>query len=57
MQCFPLTRPCTAAVHVVDFYLDDAREKERSHIFQLVRKKDPAADQLLQGYVREAMRE
>ncbi|KAF8879290.1 heme peroxidase [Infundibulicybe gibba] len=37
-----------AAVHVVDFYLDDKREKERIHLLQLHR--------LLRGYVREAMR-
>ena len=46
-----------AAVHVVDFYLDDVHEKERNHILQLVQKKDTSSDELLQGYVREAMRQ
>jgi hypothetical protein len=42
---------------VVDFYLDDQREKERAHILQLIGKRDSASEELLQGYVREAMRE
>ncbi|KAF8516240.1 heme peroxidase [Gautieria morchelliformis] len=39
-----------AAVHVVDFYLDDKRAKEKAQIVQLVQKQDPASDELLQGY-------
>jgi hypothetical protein len=45
-----------AAVHVIDFYLDDAREKERSHIIQLVNSQDAESTELLRGYVCEAMR-
>jgi len=45
-----------AAVQVVDFYLDDARTKEREHIVQLVRAKDLDSTALLRGYVCEAMR-
>ncbi|KAF8579879.1 heme peroxidase [Ramaria rubella] len=47
---------CQAAVHVVDFYFDDKREKQRAHIIELVQKKDGSGDELLRGYVREAMR-
>ena len=46
-----------AAVHVIDFYLDDARTQEREHIVQLVRSKDNESTALLRGYVCEAMRE
>ena len=45
-----------AAVHVIDFYLDDAQEKERNHIIQLVNGEDNDNGELLRGYVREAMR-
>ena len=45
-----------AAVHVVNFYLDDARAKERAVIVDLVKKTDEASGELLRGYVREAMR-
>jgi hypothetical protein len=45
-----------ASVHVIDFYLDDAREKERKHIVQLCNSKDAQSAELLLGYVREAMR-
>jgi linoleate 10R-lipoxygenase len=45
-----------AAAHVVDFYLDDARAKERQHIVQLVNSKDTQSAELLRGYVCEAMR-
>ncbi|KAL0959663.1 hypothetical protein HGRIS_011365 [Hohenbuehelia grisea] len=45
-----------AAAHIVDFYLDDARSKERAEITNLARKTDAASAELLQGYVREAMR-
>ncbi|KAJ8693858.1 hypothetical protein PTI98_008811 [Pleurotus ostreatus] len=44
------------AVHVVDFYLDDARAKERNEIIRLAQKDDAQSTELLQGYVREAMR-
>lgn len=43
------------AVHVVDFYLDDARTKERNEIVRLAQKDDAQSTELLQGYVREAM--
>jgi len=46
-----------AAVRVVDFYLDEARDQEKSHIVELVNKKDAGSAALLRGYVREAMRE
>ncbi|KAJ7506939.1 heme peroxidase [Mycena galericulata] len=45
-----------AAVHVIDFYLDDAREKERKQILKLVQSDDTNATNLLRGYVREGMR-
>jgi len=45
-----------AAVNVVDFYLDDARKKERDHIVHLVKFNDADSDALLLGYVSEAMR-
>jgi hypothetical protein len=46
----------TAAVHVIDFYLDDARAKERAQMIQLIKKTDHASVELLHGYVREGMR-
>jgi hypothetical protein len=45
-----------AAVHVVDFYLDDTHEKERLQILQLVQSDDSKSTDMLRGYVREAMR-
>jgi len=45
-----------AAVHVVDFYLDDERVEERAEIVKLVNKDDNDSKELLLGYVREAMR-
>ncbi|EGN99534.1 hypothetical protein SERLA73DRAFT_106133 [Serpula lacrymans var. lacrymans S7.3] len=45
-----------AAINVVDFYLDEERAKERAQIIALVQKTDATSDNLLQGYVREAMR-
>ncbi|KAG6810880.1 hypothetical protein H0H92_009972 [Tricholoma furcatifolium] len=45
-----------AAVHVVDFYLDDARAEERKAIIKLVGSQDSQSDTLLRGYVCEAMR-
>ncbi|KAL4262777.1 Heme peroxidase [Pleurotus pulmonarius] len=44
------------AVHTVDFYMDDARAKERAEIIRLVKKDDAQSTELLQGYVREALR-
>ncbi|KAF9492298.1 heme peroxidase [Pleurotus eryngii] len=44
------------AVHTVDFYLDDGRAKERVEIIRLVKKDDAQSTELLQGYVREALR-
>ncbi|KAG6865223.1 hypothetical protein C0991_004346 [Blastosporella zonata] len=45
-----------AATNVIDFYLSDARTKEREHILELVKTKGPENDTLLRGYVSEAMR-
>ncbi|KAJ7133385.1 heme peroxidase [Mycena epipterygia] len=45
-----------SAVHVIDFYLDDAREQERSEILKLVQSDDAKSTNLLRGYVREGMR-
>jgi len=45
-----------AAVHVVDFYLDDALAKERAEIVRLIGVGDEKSTELLRGYVREAMR-
>ncbi|KAG6852246.1 hypothetical protein C0991_001607, partial [Blastosporella zonata] len=44
------------AVNVIDFYLDDARAKEKQHIIDLVNTKGPGSDELLRGYVSEGMR-
>ncbi|KAJ7364548.1 hypothetical protein DFH08DRAFT_798879 [Mycena albidolilacea] len=45
-----------AAVHV-DFYLDDARAHERRQIIKLLRSDDESdRDDVLNGYLREAMR-
>lgn len=45
-----------AAVQVINFYLEDEQEKEYKHILQLVQKSDAQSNELLYGYVREAMR-
>ncbi|KAJ7078001.1 heme peroxidase [Mycena belliarum] len=45
-----------AAVHVVDFYLDDAHEQERIKICKVVQSDDSESTDMLRGYVREAMR-
>nr|GAT46932.1 heme peroxidase [Mycena chlorophos] len=45
-----------AAVHVVDFYLDDRHSAERAKIIALIREEDPKSTELLHGYIREAMR-
>jgi hypothetical protein len=45
-----------AAVHVIDFYLEDAQEKERKHIIQLCNSNDAQSAELLRGYVCEGMR-
>jgi linoleate 10R-lipoxygenase len=42
-------------VNVIDFYLDDAREKERLEIIRLSQTNDKESTELLHGYVREAM--
>lgn len=47
----------TGAVHVIDFYLDEARDHERHQIINLVHREDEKCQKLLLGYVREAMRE
>ena len=47
----------TAAVLVIDFYLDKTRDKERVEILRLVGgESSDENDELLVGYVREAMR-
>jgi linoleate 10R-lipoxygenase len=49
--------PCSAAaVHVIDFYLDAEREKEKVQILQLVHLDNSQSTELLRGFVREAMR-
>jgi hypothetical protein len=45
-----------ASVHVIEFYLDSAREKEYNHIVQLSKNSDAQSAELLRGYVCEAMR-
>jgi linoleate 10R-lipoxygenase len=45
-----------AAVHVIDFYLDAAQEKHRAELARLATSNDPSSDNLIRGYVREAMR-
>lgn len=45
-----------AAVHVIDFYLDEAHEQERIQIIKLVQGDASKSTDLLLGYVREAMR-
>ncbi|KAI0071441.1 heme peroxidase [Panus rudis PR-1116 ss-1] len=42
--------------HVVDFYLDDERARERAEIISLVDKTDETSKELLRGYAREAER-
>ena len=48
-----------AAAQIVDFYMDDARAKERAALVQLAQVESPDAEQeaLFLGYVREALRE
>ncbi|CAE6433839.1 unnamed protein product [Rhizoctonia solani] len=45
-----------ATSHMVDFYMDDARKKEREHLIELATKNDPESTKLLIGYYREAAR-
>ncbi|THV00227.1 heme peroxidase [Dendrothele bispora CBS 962.96] len=45
-----------AAVHVVDFYMDDERSSERAKIISLASRSDLGAFETLCGYVREGMR-
>ncbi|KAJ7894889.1 heme peroxidase [Mycena olivaceomarginata] len=54
--CISGSENSTAAVHVIDFYLDDARQHERAQILKLVHLNDEKSTDLLRGYVREAMR-
>jgi hypothetical protein len=42
-------------VNVIDFYLDNAHEKERLEIIRLAQSNDEQRVELLRGYVREAM--
>jgi hypothetical protein len=51
---FESTMP--AAALVVDFYLGDERSSERQKIVELCKKTDAKTDELLVGYVREALR-
>lgn len=46
-----------AAVHAVDFYLDEEQEKERHHILELLQLDDAESAEVLLGYAREALRE
>lgn len=45
-----------AAAHIIDFYLDDARAKERQHISQLADATDALSVDTLRGYIYEAIR-
>lgn len=45
-----------AAVNVIDFYLDPARQAEKDDIVRLVKNPSADSDTLLLGYVDEAMR-
>ncbi|EJC98652.1 heme peroxidase [Fomitiporia mediterranea MF3/22] len=45
-----------ATAQVIDFYLSDERAKERAQIIELCKRNDGEAEELLKGYVREAMR-
>ncbi|KAG8877662.1 hypothetical protein FRB98_006589 [Tulasnella sp. 332] len=47
---------CIAAAQIVNFYIDDARAKERAEIIMLVKQNTPEGNARLQGYVLEAMR-
>ncbi|KAG9026836.1 hypothetical protein FRB95_008385 [Tulasnella sp. JGI-2019a] len=45
-----------AATQIVNFYLDDARSKERAEIIRLVHQDTPEGNARLLGYILEAMR-
>jgi len=45
-----------ASVHVIDFYLDEARKDHYDNIVKLSKSNDAASAELLRGYVCEAMR-
>ncbi|KAF8630934.1 hypothetical protein AX17_005291 [Amanita inopinata Kibby_2008] len=45
-----------AAIHAVDFYLDEEQEKERHHILELLQLDDAESAEVLLGYGREALR-
>lgn len=45
-----------ASTHVINFYLDAERSKEKAHIEQLAMDRSPEASELLAGYAREALR-
>ncbi|KAG8894697.1 hypothetical protein FRB99_001047 [Tulasnella sp. 403] len=45
-----------AAAQVVNFYLDDARAKERKEVVRLCHSEAPEDNKLLLGYIMEAMR-
>jgi len=45
-----------SAVHVVNLYLENGREKERQQIIQLANSNDARSLELLRGYTREGMR-
>lgn len=46
----------STVAHVVDFFLEDGRAKEREEVVQLLDSKDAEAAGKLQGYIREAIR-
>ena len=46
-----------AAVHAVDYYLDEEQEKERHHILELWQLDDAESAEVLLGYARETLRE
>jgi hypothetical protein len=41
---------------VVDFYLSEEHERERVEVLELVTREEAASEELLLGYVREALR-
>jgi linoleate 10R-lipoxygenase len=46
-----------AASQVVNFYLDDDRKVERTAIIDICQEHNATGDDLLAGYVREALRQ
>lgn len=51
----PLLNYFLAAVHVIDFYLDEKHSAQKADIVRLVQRDDMQSLELVRGYVREAM--